>query len=111
MTLPAAVLLLQDPPAETPAGGPDMFVILLGMLAIFWFVAIVPERKARKKKAAMLEAMQKNDRVLTTSGMFATVAALGEKDLVIKFDDGPTRVKVLRSAIAQVFEKDEEASG
>jgi preprotein translocase subunit YajC len=85
-----------------------MFVIMAGTLAIFWFVAIMPERKARKKKQAMIEALQKNDRVLTTSGMFATVAALGETDVVLKFDDGPTRVKVLRSAISSVLDKDEE---
>jgi preprotein translocase subunit YajC len=101
----ALVLLLEE---GAPAG-PNMFVIMAGTLAIFWFVAIMPERKARKKKQAMIEALQKNDRVLTSAGMFATVAALGETDVVLKFDDGPTRVKVLRSAIASVLDKDEEA--
>ena len=104
--LPA--VLAADPAAS---GGPNMFVILLGTLAIFWFVAILPERKARKKKQSMIDALQKNDKVLTTSGMYATVAAMGESDLTLKFDDGNTRVRVLRSAIASVLDKDGEAEG
>lgn len=102
-----SALALQDGEG-TPPAGPNMFVLMLGVLAIFWFVAILPERKARKKKQAMLEEIKKNDRVLLSSGMFATIAALGERDLVVKFDDGQTRVKILRSAIASVVDKDGE---
>jgi preprotein translocase subunit YajC len=85
--------------------GPNMFVLLLGVLAIFWFVAIMPERKARKKKQAMLEALKKNDHILTSAGMFATVAAVGEQDVTVKFDDGSTRVRMQKSAIAAVLGK------
>jgi len=87
---------------------PDFFFMIAIILAIFWFVAIKPERKQRKKKQAMMEEMKKNDRVLMTSGMYATIAAIGEQDVTIKFDDGPTRVKVLKSAISSVLDKDGE---
>ena len=91
--------LLQE---STATGGPNFIVLMLGMLAIFWFVAIWPERKAKKKKQAMLAALKKNDKILLTSGMYATVAAINEDELTVRFDDGNTRVRVLRSAIAQV---------
>lgn len=103
---PSLLVLLAD-----PAEGPDFFVILAGTLLIFYLVAFLPERKARKKKEEMLEAVKKNDRVLTTSGMYATVAALGEQDVTIKFDDGNTRVRILRSAISTVLDKDAEEAG
>lgn len=96
-----------------PAGDqpkPDFFFMIAIILAIFWFVAILPERKARKKKAAMMEEMKKNDRVLLTSGMYATIAAIGEQDITVKFDDGPTRVKILKSAISSVLDKDGESA-
>ncbi|MFT7465543.1 MAG: hypothetical protein ACI9EF_003912, partial [Pseudohongiellaceae bacterium] len=37
-------------------------------------------------------------------------AALGEQDITIKFDDGPTRVRILRSSISVVLDKDGEAA-
>ena len=99
------LLVAQDGGGAPAAGGGgiDMFVLLLVPLAIFWFVAIWPERKAKKKKEALLAAIKKNDRVLLNGGMYATIAAVSEKDLTVRFDDGPTRVRVLRSAIATVL--------
>jgi preprotein translocase YajC subunit len=64
-----------------------------------------PERKERKRKAAMLANIKKNDRVLMTTGLYATVAAVHESELVLKFDEGPTRVRALKSAIASVVEE------
>src|SRR5262245_31867615 len=93
-------LLLQD--AAPPASPFSPMIMMLVVLGIFWFVAIWPERKAKKKKAAMLAALKKNDKILLNSGMYATVAAINEDELTVRFDDGNTRVRVLRSAIAQV---------
>ena len=98
------VLILQDGAEE--GGGPSMFVILLVPLAIFWFVAIMPERRERKRKQAMIADLKKNDRILTTGGMYATVAAVNENDVTIRFDDGPVRVRALKSAIATVIDPD-----
>jgi preprotein translocase subunit YajC len=97
------VLALLDEPEGT-GSTPNMFIILLVPLAIFWFVAILPERKERKRKQSMISELKKNDRILTTSGMYATVAAVNENDLTLKFDDGPTRVRALKSAIATVID-------
>ena len=109
----AVLALLQDGQAAE-GGPPNMFVLLAGMFLIVWLVAIRPERKERKRKEAMIAALKKNDRVLTTSGLYATVAAVNESELTLKFDDGPTRVKAVRSAIAVVLDahgKDASKSG
>ncbi len=107
---PLPVLQLQDAGAAAPAG-PSVWIMLLVPLAIFWFVLIGPERKERKRKAQMISDLKKNDRVLTTGGLFATVAAVNESDLTIKFDDGPTRVRVLKSAIASVVNPETDETG
>ncbi len=93
-------LLLQQDTAASP--GPNMLIMVAGMVAIFFLVAIWPERKARKKKEALIASLKKNDKVLLTSGIYATVAAISEGELTVRFDDGNTRVRVLKSAIAQV---------
>ena len=100
-------LLRED--AAAPASPFSPMIMMLVVLAIFWFVAIWPERKAKKKKEAMLSALKKNDKILLTSGMYATVAAINEDELTVRFDDSNTRVRVLRSAIAQVVTSQNDA--
>lgn len=107
-----ALLPLQSDPGQSPAGGGfDMLIMMGGVLLIMWFMMFLPERKARKKKQEQIDALKKNDKVLTTSGMYATVAAVNEADLVLKFDDGGTRIRVVKSAIATVLSADDGADG
>src|SRR5688572_30608009 len=61
----------QTPPAGSWIGSMIPFLLII---AVFYFVMIGPERKQRKKREAMLAAVKKGDKVLTTGGMFATVA-------------------------------------
>ncbi len=96
----AAQLAVQSAAPPPGGGASNMIVMLGGMALIVYFVAIRPERKERARKEEMLGAIKKNDKVLLTSGMYATVAAVNESDLTVKFDDGNTRVRILKSAIA-----------
>ncbi len=98
-----ALIPSQDGPVAAPPGFSDMIPMFLGMGAILWFIVIRPERKERKRREAMLLAVKKNDRILTTGGMYATVAAVHEQELTLKFEKGDTRVRVLRSAINSVI--------
>lgn len=98
--------LLQD--ASPASSGPNPLIMLVGVMVIMFIVVFLPERKARKKKEAMISAIKKNDRVLLTSGMYATVAAVNEGELTVRFDDGQTRVRIVKSAIGQVVTQDAE---
>ena len=106
-TFAAPLALLQEGGGSTAAPGfADMLPMLAIMFFIMWFLVIRPERKERRKREDMISQLKKNDKVMTTGGMYATVAAVGEKDLTLKFDDGPTRVRVVRSAVASVLTPD-----
>ena len=111
----ALPLALQDalPPGGSAAqpSAPSMWPLLIGMLLIMYFIVIRPERKERKRKEALIGALKKNDRVITTGGMYASVAAVNESDLTLKFDDGPTRVRVLKSAIGTVLKDEDKDAG
>jgi preprotein translocase subunit YajC len=106
-TATALALGLQDATQPAPGGNLlNMLVMFGGPLLIFWFVLLRPERKERKRKAEMLENLKKNDRVLTSGGLYASVAAVHEQEVVLKFDESSTRVRALKSAIASVLEDD-----
>lgn len=120
-TLASAPALTQEtaaPPAgdagtggeAPPAGGifGGMMIPMLVVFAIFYFVMIGPERKARKKREAMLSAIKKGDPVITNGGMHGTVAALNEDTVTVQIDEG-VRVKFSRSAIQAVVGAEEPA--
>jgi preprotein translocase subunit YajC len=93
---------LQDPPAETqaPAGGPNMIFMLGGMFVIMYFLWIRPQGKERKKRQAMLAAIKKGDKVVTSSGIYGTIASISEHDVVLKVDEkNNIRVRFTRQAV------------
>jgi preprotein translocase subunit YajC len=85
-----------------------LFPMLL-VFAIFYFVMIGPERKARRKREAMLGALKKGDKVLTNGGMFATVAAIQDDVVTLQIDDG-VRVRFSRASIQSVLETEGQAA-
>lgn len=102
------IALLQDGAGETaptpPSGGfSSLLVPMLLIFAIFYFVMIGPERKQRKKREAMLAALKKGDRVVTTSGMFGQVAAIQDDVVTLQVADG-VRLRFSRAAIQSVLE-------
>ena len=107
-TSPAAIVLLQDaPPAapsQSPLGGWTSMLPLLLIFAIFYFVMIRPEGKKRKDREAMLQRIKKGDRVMTTGGMYASVAQVQDDVITLQVADG-VRVRFSRQAIQSVVEE------
>lgn len=95
--------------ATTPAAAPAatwvdtvmQFLPMIAIFAIFYFVLIRPERAQRKKREEMLSKMQKGDKVMTTGGMYGTIAALTDKEVTLEIADG-VRVKFVRQSIQEV---------
>ena len=111
--------LLQDttatPPTGTgtpegtgsPGGFGMQFVPILIILGIFYLLLIRPERKKQKVRAAMLAAMKKGDRVMTSGGLYGTIAQVADDAVVLQVADG-VRLRFNRAAI-QTIETEETA--
>jgi preprotein translocase subunit YajC len=78
-----------------------MLMPVLLVIGVFYFVMIGPERKQRKARERMLGALKKGDRVITTSGMHATVVGIQEDVLTLQADEG-VRLKFNRGAVQSV---------
>lgn len=101
------LILAQAEGAAPNAGAPSFWAIngyLLPILALFFLLIIMPQRREQKKRDQMLNAMKKNDRVLTAGGIIGAVAniSVDGKEITLKVDDN-TRIKFLRSSITQVL--------
>jgi preprotein translocase subunit YajC len=91
-----------DPMAQF-FGGPLSPLVMMGlMFAIMYFMLIRPQQQERKKLQQQLEALKKGDKVLTTSGIYATVVGVEPTKVVLKIADD-VKVEFAKSAVAQVI--------
>ena len=95
-------------PGDDQTNGGDAPSLLDGMLPflliglVLWMLIFGPEKKARKKRQAMLDAVQKGDKVVTTSGLHAEVVAVREHE--VEVTAGGSRFTYSRSAINEILD-------
>lgn len=79
------------------------FLPIAAIILIFYFMVIAPASKQRKKTEAMLGALKKGDRVMTTGGIYGQVQGV-ENDVVwLKIAEN-VKIKVAKSAIGALVE-------
>lgn len=105
----------QAPAAGGEGGNPLILVIqFLPILLLFYFLMFRPQQQQEKQRRAMLAALKKNDRVLTTGGIYGTIVSIDSDHdrAVLRVDDEKgVRLTVSRSSIARVLgepERDKE---
>ncbi len=81
-------------------------VLMLAMLfAIFYFILIRPQQKRLKAHKAMMGALAKGNRVITSGGLIGTITKFeGENVVVIEVAQG-VKVRVAKSAISEVTDE------
>lgn len=77
------------------------FLPLVFLFVIFYFLLIRPQQKKQKEHADMVAKLDKNDEVVTTGGIHATVISVGEKTMIVRIADN-VKVEIEKAAIAQV---------
>jgi len=76
-----------------------MLVFLVVIFAMFYFLMIRPQRKRQKEQQAMMQALQKGDKIITAGGIYGTIENVSEDTLVIKVEGGTT-LRVSRNSVA-----------
>jgi preprotein translocase subunit YajC len=82
------------------------FLPLILIVFVMYFLMIRPQAKRQKEHKAMLEKLQKGDKILTSGGIVGTVAGVKEKEglLIVKIADN-VKVELSRNSVAQVLKK------
>lgn len=68
-----------------------------------YFVIIRPQQKEAKAKIAMIEALKKGDKVITTAGFIVVIEKVEEHFFSVKINDNTT-VRVTKDSIAKKYE-------
>ena len=99
--------LLVETPSAADAGGNTVVTLLTTLLpivlmvVIFYFLLIRPEKKRSKKMKDMLDNLQVEDEIVTTGGIIGRVLSVKEDTVLIETGSDRTRLRVLRSSIAE----------
>jgi preprotein translocase subunit YajC len=89
------------------SGATMMILYVLLFVAIFYFLAVRPQRRQKAQHQEMMRAIKKGDEIVTVGGMFGTVRKLG--DDWVEIEVAPrTRVRFLKRAISTITQVPEE---
>ena len=87
--------------ATTAAGGMGSTLIMLVlMLAVFYFMLIRPENKRKKEAEEMRSAVKVGDKITTIGGIVGTVVNVQENNLVIETGADQVRIEIAKWAMS-----------
>ena len=79
------------------------FVIYAVIFGAMWFFLMRPQKKERKRVAAMLAALEIGDCVLTTGGMIGIIIDITDDTVIVEFGNNKNcRIPMEKSAISRV---------
>ncbi|MFI5124170.1 MAG: preprotein translocase subunit YajC [Chitinophagales bacterium] len=91
-----SAILLQ----ASPGGGTLQFVLLGGMILVFWLFMIRPQAKKAKAAKLFQENMQKGDKIVTIAGIHGTVNKVNEDGTLMLETSPGSYMKIEKSAIS-----------
>jgi preprotein translocase subunit YajC len=95
------VLALSALQATSPSG-PNLVGGLLPIIlivAIFYFLMIMPAQRRQKKATEMLRSLKTGDKVVTNGGIYGTIVGLEDDAVQLRIAE-QVKIKISRAAIA-----------
>ena len=94
-----APLFAADAAPQSAFGG---FVPLIVIFVIFYFLLIRPQQKRAKEHTALLNALKKDDKIITNGGLYGVITAVRGEVLEVKIAEG-VKVEISRQGVATVI--------
>lgn len=93
--------MLLDSAAAAPGGAMAFvqFLPLVLIFVIFYFMLIRPQKKRDKEIAAMRNALEVGDEIVTAGGIIGTVVVIKEDNLVIETGSDRSKIRIARWAV------------
>jgi preprotein translocase subunit YajC len=76
---------------------------LILLVVVFYFLLIRPQRKRQQEAQKMQNALAPGARVMTTTGLFATVVAVENEDVILELAPG-IETRWVKAAIGRVIQ-------
>jgi preprotein translocase subunit YajC len=85
---------------QAPAVNPiiNLFPLIL-IFVIFYFLLIRPQKEKEKQHQKMLSNLNKNDEVVTSSGIHGTIVNVKDKTIILRIDEN-VKIEIEKNCIA-----------
>lgn len=93
----SAVFALASPP-NSGASPLLQLIPFAVILAIFYFIILLPMKRRQRKVADFQESLKVGDRVVTTSGIYGAITKINDKSVQLQIAD-KVRIEVAKAAI------------
>lgn len=74
---------------------------IIAIFVIFYFLLIRPQKTKEKEHQKMLSSLNKNDEVVTNSGIHGTIVNLKEKSVILRIDEN-VKIEIEKNCIAYI---------
>ena len=82
--------------------GISSLIMIGGLLVVFYFFMIRPQKKQEKKDAEMRDSLQVGDEVTTIGGIIGKVVSIKGETFVLETTKDKTKIRFLKGAIRSV---------
>ncbi len=93
----------------SPYGGIITIVMLVAMVALFYFLMYRPQKKQEKEAKSMRDNLQVGDEVTTIGGIIGKVVSIKEETFLLETGRDKVRIRFLKSAVKSVDVRAEDA--
>lgn len=95
------------------AGGGSLISVVLiyaVIMGVFWFLAIRPQKKQQKERAALMTTLEVGDSILTSSGFFGVVIDIMEEVVIVEFGNNKNcRIPMKKDNIVEIDKQSSES--
>ena len=85
---------------DAMGGMGSTMLMLIMMIAVFYFMLIRPENKRKKEAEQMRSAVKKGDKITTIGGIVGTVVDVKENTIVIETSADQVRIELAKWALS-----------
>jgi preprotein translocase subunit YajC len=93
------LVLAMAAPADIGVSPLLQFMPFVLVLAIFYFVILLPTKRRQKKVQQFLDSLKAGDRVITTGGIYGSITKVSERSIQLQIAD-KVRIEISKAAIA-----------
>ena len=77
----------------------DSMILLVAMIAVFYFLIIRPENKRKKQAETMRNSLKKGERITTIGGLVGRIVQVNDATVVFETSEDRVRIEIAKWGI------------